>query len=1229
MAKSHNYPNLSWGQFDIYNDNQTHAFETMCGSLFKKEFLESGSTLHRNPNNAGVEVLPVLEAPHSDGSQRRRISYQAKYFKQTSIPYGKIKDSAEKAVKYFRNELDLIYLFCNKIINTNNPQYKAIEGILAEAGIAMQAISDEDIFDLLRENRDIADYYFRNRDKPEPEEFVLINEKLTIRDASFERSASSEIRQDNFDNADFIRELIAEKIETCRTYIFSMSISDLQEELDRILSHDLTGWPEAKLLYFYHCLVLIYQGDISDSILQFDDYQSAEINWLTEFYNKPRELNAEELLSHSQEVGLLAIDKLFKERLWENIISLFESIPIEKYPEIRNQVALYRGLSLFNTQNYELASNKLRELYKRTNEQRVKLYCILSDIQAINSSYMKGVVFQETELEVFLRQLDEMKETKPYLKEEALIALVRMQSAYHLGFKDRRYFEQAVADYAYYSQETKDNYAVKYYYALCQELIGNRKEAANIYLSLGAMSCPSITERYMVCCVNDDQSDKAIEVYQNLPKSARSTGMKGIYLLALANISPEKYVDTMRDMVDEARENLDDLVTISTYMDIDYATKDILLPAIVMNIEAGHVDELPFLQRAGLVAFLASMCEVLSLERVLQSIPVLSALNQYALNEIYKALFSVSNNEYNKQGNGIVISKELESTEHIADRFLKENVSRDRFLQIKVLCSGAKHMPFSMLKYSKELFVINQDEATARNIVAILLERNDKKQAEYYPYLDMLENSEQPEHCMIAAFANLILGKADTAEYLAYKAIYFLNGEDNETVYKQYFGFCGMLMLKESRDVSLKTIKGSVVVTLESDDASLDHQIRTICIDSEADFFDPANRSMGIEHLISTDPDAIKLRGSGLRQKINLTNRSYTIVRIIPRSEYCKKYIFEMIQKKPNYFDGAAKVFELTDSKNTMRQLKEYVEETAEYTKSALKAYHFVDNELGLPIDVLVGGNYDRYIDAVKSLLFTPNEAFYAGEPIYEYETGQKYIPTLSTLVLLSIFDQMQLLDGIREDILIPQSYIQFFTARYSKAKDLYQNSKGTLSVIDGQLIIQKADQKASDIWEGIIRFCKKAHVAEVSDEERIGFSILNNFSGEQLMSAFKIDLIQLDAMVVAKREAATLLSDDLFLRKLARTVSIRSLNFVSLLEHYTDADYRMPIILELSKTNYIYVPLMARNDEEAKELQENLLHGELKKKYYGAALRRLYSIREKIMRELLGENYEDYIREK
>lgn len=130
------YPNLTWPQFAMCNDDATGAFEDMSRRLFALEFLENGTVPHSDHNNPGVEVLPILEPPHSDGLKQRKISFQAKYF-EGNVSFSKIKESMNQAIKHYKNELDLIYLFCNKTLTTTNKGYKDTVELLKKAGIEL------------------------------------------------------------------------------------------------------------------------------------------------------------------------------------------------------------------------------------------------------------------------------------------------------------------------------------------------------------------------------------------------------------------------------------------------------------------------------------------------------------------------------------------------------------------------------------------------------------------------------------------------------------------------------------------------------------------------------------------------------------------------------------------------------------------------------------------------------------------------------------------------------------------------------------------------------------------------------------------------------------------------------------------------------------------------------------------------------------------------------------
>ena len=159
------YPNITWAQFAMCNDNATGAFEDMSRRLFTFEFLKNSRIPHSDHNNPGVEVLPILEPPHKDGTKQRKISFQSKYF-EGKISYSQIKESFRQAVKYYSSELDLIYLFCNKTLTKTTKGYKEAEAILMKAGIELYPISNSEVLDLISKYKEIANYFFLPRKRP-------------------------------------------------------------------------------------------------------------------------------------------------------------------------------------------------------------------------------------------------------------------------------------------------------------------------------------------------------------------------------------------------------------------------------------------------------------------------------------------------------------------------------------------------------------------------------------------------------------------------------------------------------------------------------------------------------------------------------------------------------------------------------------------------------------------------------------------------------------------------------------------------------------------------------------------------------------------------------------------------------------------------------------------------------------------------------------------------------
>ncbi len=132
-------------------------FEDLCRQLFANDFLKDNKEirfLHSNPNNPGLESDPIF-----DETCKRWIGYQAKFF-ENNIDYADILDSACKTVQYYGNNVDCVYLYCNKPLSTRAQNFIKAVSILKNSNIKLELITDNAILDQVRKYPYLANYYF-------------------------------------------------------------------------------------------------------------------------------------------------------------------------------------------------------------------------------------------------------------------------------------------------------------------------------------------------------------------------------------------------------------------------------------------------------------------------------------------------------------------------------------------------------------------------------------------------------------------------------------------------------------------------------------------------------------------------------------------------------------------------------------------------------------------------------------------------------------------------------------------------------------------------------------------------------------------------------------------------------------------------------------------------------------------------------------------------------------
>ena len=460
----------------------------------------------------------------------------------------------------------------------------------------------------------------------------------------------------------------------------------------------------------------------------------------------------------------------------------------------------------------------MANLFDCYHEQKFKLYDICALLHKANRDYVFGVADHSVTVKKLLEKLDAIKELvlDHIHANESLIALLELQACFNLGALEKQYLDDAFRRYESYSRVTKSNDGVKLFAALCYEMIGDLERARELLSKSSWKNNETLASRYITNLIDLNRLEEVITVFCALSDEAKTPRVEAVYLLALHRLGKSDYRTELQIIVDRCADSLNDLFAIGFYTEDKASFDEIVLPKLRTLVLNGLLNEELSL-KVGLLAVFAHNSELSLLQTVLNSIPDLHVINRFITNEIYRCLFDIANREYKKSRQDKEIEDELQEIERIAERFIVADVQRSDFIHIRLLCASAKHMVFSMLKYSKELFEYTNDIETAKNIIALLYERNETRTEAYEPYLSRLMASEKPGICMIVASTLFKLGRYDEANLYAYKAIYNLNGRDDFEVFKSLFGFVGLSIQRLKEEPVRKTIASNMIVTLESD----------------------------------------------------------------------------------------------------------------------------------------------------------------------------------------------------------------------------------------------------------------------------------------------------------------------------------------------------------------------------------------------------------------------------
>lgn len=1002
--------------------------------------------------------------------------------------------------------------------------------------------------------------------------------------------------------------LITDKIETIRASLFELRMSAVSESVKKIHSDSIESTEDKNYYYLFRVICALYNGVASLSYIEEMYGQlKGEAEWLSQFYQSPRELKTEEFKYLCSEVQIVVIDKLFKSGLFASIINLYESCFDHIDKRIGKQFRYHYGLSLLNLGSYNKSHIVFSSLYDEFKDGKYKLFDICANIGIQNTILVAGELGPYEVLPRLLKDLKKEKEKNREFssKNELFFVNMEMHSLYNLGLRDSEQLNQIVDYYHQCSNEIKSEQRIKMYLALAYDNLGKQEEAVSVYSQIDWIADEEICIRYMLCLIGIGKCEEAVAVYQKLPEQMYSPRTKGVYLFAISFLDQNHYSEELRNAVKKYKDSLTDLYSLVCYVRDPQLFHSIFLPLLRRIIEKDSLafNSITEYEKRGFALVFANNGEIELLYSTIESISELKTLSSYSIDIIEQHLLSFVNQEYEEWRINKTISSIAHIAERIADKFLASGIIDERLLRIKMLSCGAQGMTVSMINTAKQLFSVSPDAFLAHNIIVGLLEHKKKRISDYKPYLDFLSESHVPIHSVVIASVMKRLGKKEDFDFYLYKALFDLNGKHDFEVYEGVLG----LILSDLKRGSIPSPHDDVmdndVVELQMSEGT----IRRIILDSESEFSVEGNHSLGLEHINRENPWYSVIKNLSVGNEVILDGQEWMVKSVVHRSIVIRKFLFEMVSKKPEGF-GGIELISANSTEELIEKLKKRINKS-QATEELLRLYNSADIGTGLPIDAFVTHDYGRYIDAVRYLLFQKDLAFFAGESNPENLNAETIVPTISSLVVLAINGWLNLLNPLRTSIVISESLRDFIRDNLMKEVDYQVVSPGfIIGKKGGDISFVERGKYDVEIWQLLWDWCKDLGSIKVSDDERQASIMGDDISWERCFSGLNLSVIQMDAFIIAKKYSAVYMSDDLFFRRIARFVNVPTINVASILMNI-NIDDAMPMILELAKTNYIYTPVVFRNPKEGELLISNLLEGEKKKQYYSAFFRDIVRI--------------------
>ncbi|EOS47428.1 hypothetical protein C809_02304 [Lachnospiraceae bacterium MD335] len=1012
-------------------------------------------------------------------------------------------------------------------------------------------------------------------------------------------------------NTLLLNSLIKEKIKTCSELILRRNIVELRKVIQAFLTYGISGIERdlQQQIRYYQFLVALLEKNISEMN---DAYDLLEAKYLQDatyvkgILYEEENSNWNEFSILSLESQAVVLDLIFEQGDYTKIEDFGKQVEMTKV-NVDDIFLYYVGLSLFNLQKFDEALCCLNCIQDKSKRINIVIVTLLAKALIAIKQYDYFSNSQEELHELYdLIVAEETRNPDAIVGCEVLIGNVKLTIC--LDIMPDRFYEV----YSQFTTQVKDNVGIQFNLGLFYEMKSEYEKALVVYEKIKGNKDSNIIFRYLYCNTVLKKHDKVIAEYENLPRESITSLITSIWLECIKVIDYERFIKELKACIDKYQSSINDIY----YLSLSVGDEKELFDKFFLDLFVSNLDRLSnmeFLRVISIVRVLLICEHINHAITLLNKIEVTGNIPDDLLENIFRLIYLYKRDILENDSDKILNVEEIKlADEKIAfcNWFINAGYRKELFIKEKINCLSALRKKNEMLKCSKELYEMTGEVETAINIIALLLENKNTDVKEYESYIEGLEKEIDSRACLAIASAYSYLGKVDLADFWGYKAIFFLNNKTDFEILKGYMALrFQMLPAQENNIINYEMVTGNTVITIQQD-STTDY----ICLDDEEELYEyiKTNFSLNAKHYGKRDLAYIRLKNKKVGEVISIDEDEYEIIEIVSREVFCFRYVLSLCANHPKETEViAVSVDEEESPEALVKSLRRAIEKAGGKKKAQenlLLGYHFENNELGFPIEILVAGNYERYVDAVKMLLYSQNQALYAGEVSNICFDKKRIILTFPSLLIIKLLDMQDILNPNLNQIVIPKSLIEFVAQLARKATEQQVISPGNLiDQEDGTMVMIPFDDAIVELYTDIYELCLKFQQEEISVEERTDFTVAGDISADMIFSSLKIDNSQLDCLILAKKlNDCIYICDDLFLRKIAASASIHNASSMSFIQALEDRERAVELCFKLSKTNYIYIPIIADNMDSLKELWKNMLNGERKSICYEEVIRNM-----------------------